>query len=245
MSNILTLIEGRIFYGDFNIENQISVNGNRNLITFLNPFSYYQLRKNIILLQNFDIILIDGILLLLFLRLFGFKNIKRYSFDYSSLADKFFNYCIRNNIKVFFIGSTDKNIKMSIKNLQNAYNNLNLLGYNGGYFSSEQEYMSLIEKIIRLNPDVVLVGMGALNQEKLLLALSNSGWTGIGFTCGGFFHQIKNKLNYYPSLINKLHLRWFYRMLKEPHLLYRYLIIYPLFIIFFIKDFYNYKRINK
>jgi N-acetylglucosaminyldiphosphoundecaprenol N-acetyl-beta-D-mannosaminyltransferase len=33
--------------------------------------------------------------------------------------------------------------------------------------------------------------------------------------------------NYYPAVINRLHLRAFYRMYREPHTIKRYLIDYP------------------
>lgn len=41
-------------------------------------------------------------------------------------------------------------------------------------------------QINELNPDLVVVGMGAPLQEKFLVDLVGLGWRGRGYTCGVF-----------------------------------------------------------
>jgi UDP-N-acetyl-D-mannosaminuronic acid transferase (WecB/TagA/CpsF family) len=67
--------------------------------------------------------------------------------------------------------------------------------------------------------------MGAPRQEAFLVALADSGWKGVGFTCGGYFDHLGEGFHYYPRLIDKFNLRWFYRIAREPRRLgYRNLI---------------------
>jgi N-acetylglucosaminyldiphosphoundecaprenol N-acetyl-beta-D-mannosaminyltransferase len=79
--------------------------------------------------------------------------------------------------------------------------------------------------------------MGVPLQEEFLIDLRDTGWTGTGYTCGGFFHQSARKLEYYPRLFDKLQLRWLYRMIQEPRLAKRYLLDYPKFVFIFIWDY--------
>ena len=62
---------------------------NKKLTTFLNPFSYLLARNQRNLFSSFNIE-IDGILLVLILRIFGFR-FSRKSFDMTSLACIIFN----------------------------------------------------------------------------------------------------------------------------------------------------------
>ena len=60
-------------------------------------------------------------------------------------------------------------------------------------------------------------------QEQFLLMVKNTGFKGIGFTCGGFIHQTANdEIDYYPAWINRMNLRFLYRMIKEKHTRKRY-----------------------
>jgi N-acetylglucosaminyldiphosphoundecaprenol N-acetyl-beta-D-mannosaminyltransferase len=82
----------------------------------------------------------------------------------------------------------------------------------------------------------VIVGMGAVLQEKFLLTLRSLNWQGAGYTCGGFFHQTADTITYYPKIIDQLQLRWAYRIFKEPKLFLRYSIQYPKFIFILLFD---------
>ena len=72
--------------------------------------------------------------------------------------------------------------------------------------------------INNVNPEVILIGMGAPQQDFMIEEIIKSGWRGLIFSCGGYFHQVadSNKTNYYPHFINKLNLRWAFRIIKEP-----------------------------
>ena len=81
---------------------------------------------------------------------------------------------------------------------------------------------------------IVLAGMGTPLQDEFLLRCKALLRFNRAFTCGGFISQTTEKLNYYPSIINRLNLRLPYRLLFEPHVRKRYVTTYPKFFIRYV-----------
>ena len=213
-------------------------NNNKMITTFLNPFSYLLARSNKDQLSHFNIN-IDGGLLVILLNLFGFKY-KRKSFDMTSLAPVVFNDAIKNNKSLYFIGSKPKVIDLAIKNIKDRFPKLNICGYRDGYIN-DNEIVVVLDIINSLKADYVICGMGTPLQEQFLIDLKNSGWTGKGYTCGGFLHQTAAGIRYYPNWVNTLGLRAFFRMYDEPKLIRRYFIDYPHAIIIILFDLFKNK----
>lgn len=210
----------------------------QSMVTFLNPYSYKLARKNTELFDQFDVIYVDGISLVMLLKLFGIPC-ERYSFDMTSLAKDLFTICNNQNKKIFFIGSKQEEIEKSVKHFSEKYPNMNILGYRNGYFNHPSERTESIQEIIELNPDFVVAGMGTPYQEEFLFDLKKAGYKGLGFTCGGFLHQSSIGVNYYPAFFDKFNLRWLYRIWDEPKLLKRYVFEYPYSAVLFLYDYFR------
>ena len=215
----------------------------KSTVTFLNPYSYY-LTRNLKKLDDIDFIGIDGGLLKFIINLFFNFDIERISFDNSSLAPKLYHHCINENHSIYFIGSTSPNIQGFINVLKAEVSNLNIVGYRHGYFESITQKEEVLKKIIKLNPNYVIVGMGTPFQENFILDLNQAGYEGIAFTCGGYFHQTTKGFNYYPYFFDKYNLRWFYRIIDEPKLIKRYLVFYPQSLFFIFLDLLRYKLLS-
>ena len=211
----------------------IGVSG--EIITFLNPWSYLILRNRRELLEQFDVIAIDGIALVIALNLIGVRA-KRYSFDMTSLAKHTFAEAQSANKSVAIIGSENGCLMKAKEHILSRYSNLDIIESRHGYFRDEAERNSYIKHLANVNPNIVIVGMGAILQEEFLVSLRTAGWNGVGYTCGGFFHQTAKRLDYYPKLFDNLNLRWLYRIIDEPNLVRRYL-LYAKFCSKFIIDF--------
>lgn len=208
--------------------NSNSLNGllnERNKIyTFLNPVSYLTALDNKDLFNQFDGIFADGSLLVAAIKLLYGTKVTRRSFDMTSLAPQLFEYAENSGKTIYIVASKQEETEKAIEIFKERYPNLKFAGYRNGYFSNEEEQEKEAAYITQLNPDFLIVGMGALMQEKFLLKVKNAGYQGIGFTCGGFVHQTsKNEIDYYPKWIDKLNLRFIYRMYKEKHTRKRYL----------------------
>ncbi len=215
---------------------------NNTLNIFLNPYSYLLLRKRREILKYCDKIMIDGQFLVNIINLFLGKKMKRKSFDMTSLAPIVFEKASRDKDCVYLIGSEKNSINKAVERFKKRFPELDICGYRDGYFQSIIERKETIDNIVLLNPSIVIVGMGTPLQEKFLVDLKEAGWSGSGYTCGGFFHQTAKKITYYPKWANKLHLRWVYRIIDEPKLFRRYTIDYSKFLFVFIYDVIKYKR---
>ena len=204
--------------------------------TFLNPYSYLILRKTPKLIQKIDNVFIDGISFVIVLRILGIKVCSRQSFDMTTIAKKTFEYAEKNQKSIFFVGTKPEIIEKSISQIQAFYPKLPIAGFSHGYFKTNEEISLLHSRIINTKCDIVVVGTGTPRQEQFLIDLKQKGWKGVGFTCGGFLHQIAEKLHYYPSVIDKFHMRWIFRIADEPKLLKRYVFDYSFFLVIFVKD---------
>lgn len=218
----------------------------RGLYTFLNPYSYIMARSDLHLFSRFDRIFFDGVAILKLFSFFGIAKSRRMSFDMTSLAPGVLSCCAREGRSVYFIGSTSEEIAQAVKVFQSAFPGLKVAGYRHGYFQDEEELQAAQSAIRDLDPDVVIAGLGTPLQERFLVGLRGEGWLGTGFTCGGFFHQTAKKgTQYYPTWVNKLHLRWVFRIYDEPKLVKRYFLQYPYFLLVFMYDLAVYYRVKR
>jgi N-acetylglucosaminyldiphosphoundecaprenol N-acetyl-beta-D-mannosaminyltransferase len=210
---------------DTNEECSAVFGGQRGKIyTFLNPVSYLSALDHKELFAGFDGIFADGSLLVKAIKLVYGKSVTRRSFDMTSLAPELLRYAEENGKTLYIVASRQEQVEKAVGIFRERYPKLKVTEYRNGYFSSETEQNEEARHIVERNPDFLIVGMGMLMQEKFLLKVKDAGFQGIGFTCGGFIHQTaKNEIDYYPAWVDRMNLRFVYRIYKEPHTRKRYL----------------------
>ena len=195
------------------------------IYSFLNPVSYLDALQHQDVFAQFDGIFADGSLLVAAIRLLYGKHITRRSFDMTSLVPKVFEYARTNKKSIYIVASKQEQVEGAVLIFQRNHPAVNIVGYRNGYFADEKEMEMEAKHIVALNPDFLIVGMGAIIQERFLLKVKGAGYQGIGFTCGGFIHQTaKNGKDFYPAWVDRMNLRFLYRMWKEPHTRKRYLV---------------------
>lgn len=205
--------------------------------TYLNPVSYLTALDNKELFGQMDGIFADGGLLVKAIKMLYGKQVTRRSFDMTSMAPELFAYAVEHGKTIYIVASKQEQVEKAVEIFRERYPKLVFAGYRNGYFSSEEEMDKEARHICEVNPDFLIVGMGALMQEKFLLKVKHAGFQGVGFTCGGFIHQTsKNEIDYYPAWVDKTNLRFVYRMWKEPHTRKRYLMAGLLFPARFIAE---------
>lgn len=218
----------------------------KGIFTFINPFSYLKIRTQSAELIEFDNLGFDGISMCIVWKILHHIDVKRTSFDFTSFAQIVFDLIERTGKSLYIIGSKHNEIEQFIEKISQQYTRLNISGYRNGYFTGDADRTESVNTIIALNPDIVIVGMGAGIQEKFLIDLKKAGWSGCGFTCGGFIHQTaKAGIQYYPQYINKLHLRWLFRIFDEPKLFKRYVFQYPVGVLFMILDYFSFRILHQ
>lgn len=211
------------------------LNGRNN--TFLNPYAYLILRKErpSYLANGFFHLFYDGIGLVLLSRLMG-HYAKRYSFDDTSLAPLVLKQCVAKGLSLGIVGSAPGIAAEAAKLLQTRYQGLQIAIISDGFYTESAEEELLSRAVIC---DVVVCSMGTPRQEDFLHKLRRKGWHGTGFTCGGYLDQLVAAQggDYYPAWMNRLNLRWVYRIAREPRrLTKRYAVIYPLGMAAFCHD---------
>lgn len=205
--------------------------------TFLNPVSYLTALDNKELFGQMDGIFADGGLLVKAIKMLYAKVVTRRSFDMTSMAPELFAYAVEHDKTIYIVASKQEQVEKAVEIFRERYPKVKFAGYRNGYFDSESEMDVEAKHITELNPDFLIVGMGAMMQEKFLLMVKNAGYQGVGFTCGGFIHQTsKNEIDYYPAWVDKTNLRFVYRMWKEPHTRKRYVMAGLLFPARFIAE---------
>ncbi|MBA4745342.1 MAG: WecB/TagA/CpsF family glycosyltransferase [Muricauda sp.] len=194
-------------------------------VSYLNIYNYQILRKTPKIIEKIDYFTLDGIMLLLFIQIFMGKRFNRMAPDFSSYFAEFFGYLERNNKRVVFIGGSENDMSSFIKTVKENYPQMNIIDtYNG--FDLDEDHV--INGLISKEVDCTIVGMGTPKQESFIVKARKKGYEGSSFCCGAFMSQTANKgRDYFPSYINRLHLRWAYRIYKEPKLFKRYSINYP------------------
>lgn len=209
--------------------------------TFLNPYSYLLLRQNPELLEQFDVVHFDGIALCKIYELFRVRSVPRRSFDMTSVARDVLKAASIEGKRVAFVGTEEGVVDKAVDTLQKAFS-FEVALVRHGFFSSEEELETFQKHLVEVNPDIVIIGMGVNRQEKFLIQMKGLGWAGTGFTCGGFLHQTALRLDFYPKAMDRLNLRWLYRVWRDPYVIRRYLLDYPRFLLCFFSDYLSWRN---
>lgn len=218
------------------IENSLTTK-RRLLVTFVNPHSVAICQKNQSYLENlkdFDRVFCDGIGMVIAARKEG-VDVDRLSFDATSLSPIVFGLLADQQIAIYFVGGAPGISNSAAQVISKKFPRLKVKHTFSGYGSDPASSINLIAND---GYSVVVVGLGVGKQEEYLLRLSNAGWTGIGLTCGGYFDQVGSSDRYYPIWIDKLNIRFLYRIFMEPRRLSRrYFIEYIPFLIKYLRTF--------
>ena len=169
----------------------------------------------------------DGMLLSYVLSKVTGKKILRVSFDFTSIAHQVFQHAEQQCKRIYLVGAHQADLDGFVDKLKKRYPALLIAGHHHGYFT-DQQAMGICADICAAKSDILIVGLGAGNQERFIRQARASGFKGVAFSCGGFIRQEAMAPGYfYPAWVDRLNLRAFYRMYREPHTIRRYLLDYP------------------
>lgn len=209
--------------------------GETFLTTFVNPGSIKQARHNphfAAALNRFDAVLPDGVGVVRAIEKLQRRESCRISFDSTSAALPIFELASDLDLGVALVGGGEGVAARAAAQLQRHFPKLRVVAAISGYGDLEEKR----EYLHSINPAIVVCGMGGMAQESFLISLADQGWKGCGFTCGGYLDQLDGGLRYYPRWVDKLNIRFAYRLFREPQRLWRrYLIDYREFCVLYLK----------
>ncbi|NND45181.1 MAG: WecB/TagA/CpsF family glycosyltransferase [Xanthomonadales bacterium] len=200
-------------------------------ISFVNPHACYLARVHpgyTGLLRGIDVVACDGAGMVLAAHLQGHSGVRRESFDFTSMAGPVFRWASETGVAVQLVGGKVGVSQRAAQVLREQYPDLRIIACFSGYGADVE---AALDEALKGDTGLVVCGMGAPRQERHLHALTERGWQGVGMTCGGFFDQVSRSIHYYPAWVDRLNLRFAYRLVNEPARLWRrYLWEYRFFV---------------
>jgi N-acetylglucosaminyldiphosphoundecaprenol N-acetyl-beta-D-mannosaminyltransferase len=203
------------------------------LLTYLNQHCfniYYSNSEYKNLLDNSFTVFLDGFGVFAALKFLGYKNMQKC--NATDLYAKLFQHFSENKTEIFLLGGnfTDKLISQMTREKK-----LTISGYQNGYFKNE-ELDSTTERIMKISPDVLIIGAGVPKQEIIAARITDS-IKNITILCVGnfleFYFGTKKRA---PKILRLSGLEWLHRLLTEPARLWkRYVIGIPYFFYLILK----------
>ena len=144
--------------------------------TYLNPVSYLTALDNKELFDKLDGIFADGGLLVKAIKMVYGKQVTRRSFDMTSMAPELFSYAEHYGKTIYIVASKQEQVEKAVEIFRERYPKVSFAGYRNGFFASEDEMDGEAKHIAAVNPDFLIVGMGALMQEEFLLKVKRAGF---------------------------------------------------------------------
>jgi N-acetylglucosaminyldiphosphoundecaprenol N-acetyl-beta-D-mannosaminyltransferase len=227
--NTVSLFDYPIFNGTLNqaceiIERLTKTPGHHRVVT-LNPemivTASVTLKEWI---KKSDLILPDGTGLI-----YAIKLIHGISCQRLTGIDVLESILSRYSLQIYLVGSTSEIVEKTVKNLQEKYPNITIVGHHHGYLT-EVSQRQLILHILEKKPDLVLIGMGFIKQEQFAEALSKQYDKGVSIGVGGVFDVWSGRIQRAPLWMQKNGLEWTYRYIKDPKRIKRILFL-PRFLI--------------
>lgn len=136
----------------------------------------------------------------------------------------------------YFYGGKNNEVLRNLKyNLEKDYQGIKIVGMYSPPFRdlSKEEDQEICDEINRLKPDFVWVGIGAPRQEIWMMKhqtiLKNTVMLGVG----AGFDYISKSLKKAPAWVEKAGFEWLYRLVKEPHRLWKRYIVGGLKFLFY------------
>lgn len=217
------------------------------LINTINAHSYNVAQKDeafAMALRNGDYLIPDGASIIKTCRWLRAKSLPKeriagwdlFLFEMNNLEKKNEKLKIKNGkcLKVMFLGSSEKVLKLIREQATIDYPNLEVVTYSPPYKPefTDEDSQAMIQAINEANPDLLWIGMTAPKQEKW----TYQHWDELNIHChcgtiGAVFDFYAGTAKRAPLRWQEHSIEWLYRLLKEPKRMWRrYLIGNPLFL---------------
>jgi N-acetylglucosaminyldiphosphoundecaprenol N-acetyl-beta-D-mannosaminyltransferase len=115
---------------------------------------------------------------------------------------------------IYMLGAQEEVIEKAVARIRHDYPNVQIAGYHHGFFDWEDD--TIPNQIRETKPDFIFVALGAPRQEKWIQQHFYTMEKGVFMGVGGSFDALAGTMKRAPEIWQKLHLEWFYRLLKQP-----------------------------
>ena len=116
---------------------------------------------------------------------------------------------------VFLLGAAPAVLAGTVQKLRENYPSINIGGALDGY-ADEQARVAFGQDIRQAGGGVVAVAMGSPLQEKIIMNLKSACPEAFFMGVGGTFDCYVGAVSRAPEFWQRVHLEWFYRLIKQP-----------------------------
>lgn len=168
------------------------------------------------ILNNSLLTLPDGLPSALYARYKGFKHVSTVS------GFLLCNRLLSSGLSHYFLGSSEDTLQKMKSNLEAKFPSANILGYSSLPFYELEQFkkgpllQEQIEKLNRLKPDLIWIGLSSPKQDYLAFHHVSALQHGVFLGVGGVFDYLSETHKKSPEWIKKIGLRWLWRLAKEP-----------------------------
>ena len=121
-----------------------------------------------------------------------------------------------DDVRFFFYGSAPGVAQQAVSNLQEKVKPFHCAGILDGYVQDPEEVLQAIEEA---RPQILFVALGSPRQEAFLSQhrerLERAG-VRLGVGVGGSFDVYAGTVERAPVWVQRVHMEWLYRLLKQP-----------------------------
>lgn len=122
--------------------------------------------------------------------------------------------------RVFLLGGGDGVARLAARRIRRAWPQVQLVGTHHGYFSPG-EAPDVCRRVLRTDPDIVLVGLGFGRQERFALDHADCMDERVLWMVGGLFDFVSERVPRAPRWMREVGLEWLYRLCREPRRMFR------------------------
>lgn len=163
--------------------------------------------------SNDSVIIPDGVGTIIASKIYGEKIKKK--IPGIEVMDMLIDYCDKNEKAIYLLGGKNYVVNKCYENIKLFHPNLNILGYNHGFFDIES-CENIVKDINNLKPYALFVAMGTPKQELFIEKYKNSLPCSIFMGVGGSFDVLAKVSKRAPKWIIDIKMEWLYRLYKEP-----------------------------
>jgi len=149
----------------------------------------------------------------------------------TDLIPELFRATANRGYRYFLLGADARTIAAAASTCERLYPGWELAGFHHGYLAKPDELNSVIERINRAQPHLLLVGMGNPLQESWIHRHRNQLRVPVSMGVGGLFDHWAGNLTRAPGWVRRHGFEWLQILLQQPHKWRRYLIGNPKFLL--------------
>ena len=195
--------------------------GRRTFVVTANPEIFMLGRKlpemNEALSDEETLIVLDGIGVIRGGKQLGYEFEER--IPGVEICEELFAYADQKGRSLYLFGAEKSVLEDLAARVRREYPNAVLAGCTDGYVQDKEK---VFREIVEMQPDIVLVALGAPKQELLIHRYYRRGEKGVFIGVGGSFDVLSGRKKRAPSFFIRHNLEWLYRIASEPKRLKRF-----------------------